>query len=250
VETNSQVDGAGSAAVGALIAFFAALALVPLRDVIDNANVALSLVIVVVLCGFFGGRWAGAAAAISAAVAFDFFHTQPYLELRIKSSDDIVTTALLLAVGVIAGQMAVLGRRRQHAAALGHDEVERVWRVAELAARGADEDDILSAVRVELIGLLQLDDCKFHTGQLSGVPVLGPTGSLQSKAMRYRRGGFELPAEGIALPVHVGDREFGHLVCTPRPGVGTNRDERHVAMVLADQLALVMAARSRPSTTT
>jgi K+-sensing histidine kinase KdpD len=242
-------EGPAGAALGAFATILAALALVPLRDVIDNANVALTLVLVVALCGFFGGRWVGGGAAAGAALAFDFFHTQPYLHLRIKSTDDIVTTVLLLTIGLVAGQLAVRARRRQQAAQLGHAGIERVWRIAELAARDAHTDDITAAVRAELIALLQLSDCTFRAGSLPGVPVMSPTGSVTAAELRYRDGGFELPREGVALPVHVGDRTFGHLVCTPRPDVGLTSDERHVAVVLADQLALALAARSRPSAT-
>lgn len=246
----NPVDSPVGAALGALATIFAALALVPLRDVIDNANVALALVVVVVVCGFFGGRWAGVGAAVGAALAFDFFHTEPYLHLRIKSSDDVVTTALLLAIGLLVGQLAVLARRRQREARLGHSEVERVWRVAELGANGADPEDLVSAVRAELITLLRLENCVYRAGLLPGVPVMNPSGSLGTEVLRFRDGGFELPRSGIALAVRVGDQVFGHLVCTPLPEVGVSRDERHVAIVLADQLALVLAARSHPTTTT
>jgi hypothetical protein len=247
--TRPASEGLAGAAFGAFATILLALALVPLRDVIDNANVALTLVLGVTLCGFFGGRWVGGGAAAGAALAFDFFHTQPYLHLAIKSSDDIVTTVLLLTIGLVAGQLAVRARRRQQAARLGHVGIERVWRVAELAARGTDPDDITAAVRVELIALLRLSDCSFRTGPLPGVPVMSPTGSVAATEMRFRDGGFELPKGGVALPVHVGDRVFGHLVCIPRPDVGLTSDERHVAVVLADQLALALAARSSPTAT-
>lgn len=227
----------------------AALALVPLRDVVDNANIALALVLVIVLCGFFGGRWTGAGAAVGAALAFDFFHTQPYLQLRIKSADDVVTTALLLAIGLVVGQVAVMARRRKQTAIDRHSDVERVWRVAELAARGADPDDIISAVRAELLSLLRLSDCTFRTESLPGVPVMGPQGTVPNTELRYQDGGFELPQVGVALSVHMGDRSFGHLVCMPLPNIGISSSQRHVAVVLADQLALALAARSRPSAT-
>jgi K+-sensing histidine kinase KdpD len=248
METN-PVDSPAGAAIGAGVTIMAALALVPVRDVVDNANIALALVLVIVLCGFFGGRWTGAGAAVGAALGFDFFHTQPYLELRIKSSDDIVTTALLLAIGLVVGQVAVLAHKRKRAAIDRHSDVERVWRVAELAARGADPDDIVSAVRAELLSLLGLSDCTFRTDQLPGVPVMSAQGTVPNTDLRYSEGGFELPRGGVALPVHLGDRSFGHLVCTPLPEVGVSSDQRHVAIVLADQLALALASRSKPSAT-
>jgi K+-sensing histidine kinase KdpD len=246
VEINPVETPAG-AAIGAGVAILAALALVPLRDVIDNANIALALVLVIVLCGFFGGRWTGAGAAIGAALAFDFFHTQPYLELRIKSSNDVVTTALLLAIGLVAGQVAVVARRRKHVAIERHSNVERVWRVAELAARGGDPDDIVSAVRAELLSLLRLSDCSFSHDKLLGLPVMKPKGNVPTAQLRYHEGGFELPQTGFAISVHLGDEVFGNLVCVPLPDVGISDTQRHVAIVLADQLALALAAHSRPN---
>jgi len=245
----NPVDSPAGAALGAGVAIAAAFVLVPLRDVIDNANVALALVLVIVLCGFFGGRWAGAGAAIGAAASFDFFHTQPYLELRIKSSDDIVTTLLLLAIGLVVGQVAVTARRRKQVAVDRHGDVERLWRVAELAARGGDPDDMVSAVRAELLSLLHLSDCVFTT-EHPPLPVMQPKGNVPDIALRYQPGGFELPREGVSIRVHVGERTFGHLVCTPLPSFGISDEQRHVAIVLADQLALALAARAEPNTAT
>jgi hypothetical protein len=78
---------------------------------------------------------------------------------------------------------------------------------------------------------------------------MGGRGSVPGTELRYRDGGFELPREGVALAVHLGDQLFGHLVCSPVPDVGVTSNERHVAIVLADQLALVLAAHARPSAT-
>jgi K+-sensing histidine kinase KdpD len=248
METN-PADSPAGAAIGAGIAILGALALVSLRDVVDNANLALALVLLIVVCGYFGGRWTGAGAAVGAALSFDFFLTQPYLHLRIDSSDDVVTTLLLLAIGLVVGQLAVLARRRERTAIDRHADVERVWRVAELAATGADPDDITSAVRAELLSLLRLSDCTYNTGPLPGVPVMRPQGTVPDTDLRYQDNGFELPRQGVALSVHIGNRVFGHLVCRPLPDVGISSDQRHVAVVLADQLALALAARSRPSAT-
>jgi hypothetical protein len=118
-----------------------------------------------------------------------------------------------------------------------------------LAAAGADPDDITSAVRAELLSLLQLSDCTFTTDPELHAPVMGPHGRIADAEHRFRDGGFELPRWGVALPVHIGDRSFGHLICVPLPNVGVSSDQRHVAIVLADQLALALAARSRPSAT-
>ena len=65
--------------------------LVPFRDEIDNANLALILVLVVVVAAILGGRRAGALAAMTSTLAFDFFLTRPFLSARIESADDVET---------------------------------------------------------------------------------------------------------------------------------------------------------------
>src|ERR1700742_1817915 len=102
-------------AVGVLGPVLVAGALVGVRDEINNANVALVLVLVVVVAAVTGGWQAGAVAAVSSALSFDFFHTQPYLSLTIDSQDDVETAVLLLCVGVIVGLVA--GRARVAVAA-------------------------------------------------------------------------------------------------------------------------------------
>jgi hypothetical protein len=82
----------------------AAAALIPFRHQLDNTNVALVLVVVVVAAATLGRRFAAAVAALSSAVWFDFFHTQPYYSFLIRNRDDAVTAGLLLVVGV-AGEL-------------------------------------------------------------------------------------------------------------------------------------------------
>jgi K+-sensing histidine kinase KdpD len=77
-------------------------ALVPVRDHVENTNLALGLVVVVLLVAVIAGRRAGIIAALSASVAFDFVLTRPFYSLRITSSNDLQTTALLDVIGVVA----------------------------------------------------------------------------------------------------------------------------------------------------
>src|SRR6478752_1085865 len=93
-------------AVGGLGAIVVALFLVPFRNDIDNANLALLLVLVVVLAAILGGRTAAVVAAITATMAFDFFLTKPHTSMRIESADDIETAVILLAVGLLVGEVS------------------------------------------------------------------------------------------------------------------------------------------------
>ena len=94
-------------AVGALLPVAVAAVLVVFRDHVLSANLALVLMAVVVLVAAAGGRTAGVLAALTAALSYDFFLTEPYLTLRMTDDDDIETTIILLVVGVAMGQFAV-----------------------------------------------------------------------------------------------------------------------------------------------
>src|SRR5262249_51418361 len=131
-----------------------AVALVPLRNELDNTNLALVLVIVVVLAALIGGRGPAALAAVIAAISYDFFLTRPYLSLRIDSADDIETTIFLLVVGLLVGELVVRFRRTRSRAERGSSQIARLHRVAELAAGGTPVDELERAVEVELTGLL------------------------------------------------------------------------------------------------
>ena len=77
-----------------------------------NTDAALVLVLVVVAVAANGFRAAGYLAAVSAAVWFDFFLTQPYQRFTIDRVADVRTTVLLLLVGVAVTEIAVWGRRK------------------------------------------------------------------------------------------------------------------------------------------
>ena len=91
----------------------------------------------IVAAASFGGRAAGVTTSVVAALAFNFFHTQPYYSLRISDRFDIITTVLLVVVGLAVGEIAVLSHRHEvvadeHAtgAAASRTGCRRWWRVA------------------------------------------------------------------------------------------------------------------------
>ena len=102
------VAGLGLAALGPLVV---ASLLVTVRDHMARSNAALVFVIVVVLAAALGGRWAGVTAAVISAMSYDFFLTRPYGSLKIDELEDIVATVLLLAVGLIVGEVVVWAHR-------------------------------------------------------------------------------------------------------------------------------------------
>src|SRR5215213_7953008 len=83
----------------------AAAVLAPLRHEIDNSTALLVLAAVVPAVAVLAGRWPTALAAVSAALSFDFLHTEPYGSFAIHGADDLVKTLLLLVPGLLAATL-------------------------------------------------------------------------------------------------------------------------------------------------
>jgi hypothetical protein len=231
--------------VGGLGALAVSGALVPLRDHIDNANLALILVLVVVCAAIVGGRTAGAVSAITATLAFDFFLTKPFVSMRIDSADDIETALILLSVGLLVGEVAARGRRSRRDRERAAAAISRVHRVAEGVAHAAPLVEIVRQVRAELAALLRLDDCWLELPPFQWpLPRLERAGTIESDEHRWFEGGFAMPEYGVGLPVVEGGREVARLVLIGNPEVTVTIDERVVAVALADQLGSAFALAS------
>jgi hypothetical protein len=225
-----------------LLPILVAILLVPLRADLVTTNLALILVVAVVVGAAFAGRAGGALAAVMAAISFDFFLTRPYLSLHIESADDIETALLLLVVGLIVGQVAVLSRRHLAEAERGRSEIARLRRLADLAARGEDGADVLMAAQAELTALFDLERCRFEAGLPDGSrPVLERTGAVSGhREWRFAGGDLALPAAGVDLPVLGHGRPVGRFVLLPRAGVGASLEARVVGVAIADLVGSVL----------
>ena len=242
-----QLTPGAGALVGSIVAIGLAAALVGVRDGMGNTNVALVLVLVVVGAAYVGGRGAGAATSLMAAISFNFFHTEPYRSLRIDDRIDIITVVLLLVVGLVVGELA---SRRQASAAVASDRLDAITslhRVGELVSAGAPVADVVEAVEREVTGALDLQACRYEPAP-SGppLPTLRHNGTLDIHTHRWAGTDFALPPEGAEIAVRAGDEPLGRLVLEPRPGVGAPREERLLAVALADQIAVAVAREHRP----
>src|SRR5438128_5378749 len=108
---DTQSRQAAGIAIGVLGSIGFAAVMVGVRGEIANADVALLLMVFVLAGAVIGGRTAGVLSAAAAAMAFDFFHTRPYGTLKIANRDDVMTTAILLAVGLVIGEVATWSQR-------------------------------------------------------------------------------------------------------------------------------------------
>jgi len=235
--------GIAPIAVGAL--------LVPLREHLAIANLAMILMGVVVLAALAGGRIAGAVAAVTATMSFDFFLTRPYLSMRITSPDDVETAAILLLVGGLVGQFAARARAARSSRNISQSDLARLHRLAELNASGASAAAMIDACRQDLIELLDLQDCHFEEVPFDTLPALGRDGRPERRpahvtTVRHARHGVEIPTEGLALVVLSGGHTRARFVLEPKPGGGMTPQEGLVAVALADQVGASLE-RSQPA---
>jgi hypothetical protein len=236
-----------SRAIGLAIAAFGPLLvaglLVPFRDDVASANVVLVYVLVVVFGAAVGTRWSGALTAVVAAMSYDFFFTRPYQSLKIDNANDVETTLLLLAIGLVVAELVAYTRRhRAHAATRG-DEIQMLRRTAELVAQGAPSLLVLHAVERQLVELLSLVECRYESGAMvSTLPRIERTGAVEGSHRRWISGEFTLPGLGAEIPVAARGRTFGRFVLIPDLSVGVSIEERIVAVALVDQLGAALAA--------
>ena len=234
------------AAVAVLAPVVVALLLTPWRGRLAAADDALLLVVVIVAVATAGRRWAAALCAVSAALAFDFFLTRPYQTFQITRSSDLTTEVLLLAVGLLVGDLAARGRHHRTTAREGRDQLAALHGVTELAAAGGEPEDVARLVADELRRLLRLRSCTYATADSGLAARLLPDGEVRVGSVIWNTGDLGLPYRGVDLPVRSGGVVVGHFLLVPEPGVSVAPDVLLVAVSLADQVGASVAAAPGP----
>jgi hypothetical protein len=235
-----------------MVGWFAALVgplavsgiMVAFRGQLFPTNAALVLVLPVLAAAILGGRVGGAVSAGIATLCFDFFFTRPYYSFTINRRDDVETTIVLLAVGLVVGELVVRSRRSQRVAIASRREVDQVRRVAELAAGAGSRGRLINLVEREVVELLGARGARFERPPFATtLPRLGHgMVTLPADPDGERPPG---PRNEVELPVWGRGREIGRLVLVlpiDSVGVALPSDDRAIAVALVDQLGAVLAA--------
>jgi K+-sensing histidine kinase KdpD len=217
------------------------------RESVTSETAVLLLVLWVVAAAASGDRLAGALAALSGGLWFDFFLTQPYLRFTIDDPDDVEATVLLLLIGLLVTEVALWGHRQQARASRRSGYLEGVLGTARTVAEGdVPVDALIDLVAREITQVLEADTCRFVRGPVhdARIAVLDHEGVVHhgDHAIDVERTG--LPTnEHVALLVRRGTQVMGHfLVSTPTRVVYPSREQRRVAVLLADQVAAAVEA--------
>jgi hypothetical protein len=221
-----------------------AAALVPIRGNSPSPKVALILALAVAVLAMPGNRATAVAAAVSAGLGFDLFHTRPYYSPAITRLQDVETTALLLAVGLVVGQLAARNRMNRFRAAATSLDLGRLHGIAEMVAAGVPTADVVDAVAKELRDLLQLRDCWFDPKLAAEPgPFIERHGAVTWGVLEWGYGTMGLPAHDISLVLQHQGLPVGRFVLVPQPGTTVTTDELIAAVALGDQAAAALAAQ-------
>jgi K+-sensing histidine kinase KdpD len=229
--------------LGVLAPLAVVLMLVPFRDDFSNTNAALILVLVIVGVAANGDRLAGLLAALSAAVWFDFFLTQPYQAFTINDRDDIETTLLLLAVGAGVTEIALWGRRQQARADREARYLAGIRAAVEAVASPGSADNVIDVVKDQLTQLLGLRDSQFQYGTAGlGRPArLRHDGRVEWKGRVWDVDRDGLPTDtDIELLVESSGRLAGRFLLAAAPNSRPTVAQRLVAVTLADKVGSVL----------
>jgi K+-sensing histidine kinase KdpD len=249
------IDGAGVA--WALAAFVASLLIgllvEPFRGTIGLENVVICYLLVVVAAAAIGGRAAGIVAAVSAALAYDFFLTTPYHTLVIDSLAQVITVALLVATGIVVS-IGGRVRRRSAAAAEAHaGAIGLLHRVTETAAAGGPVDRVAAEglqrlLRARRVSVLRRGPDGFTVAvdvgdsrsplELEALTHLDHEGRIPPGHHRVLDGTMVLPLEGVALDLVARRRPLGYLVVLPGGDVPADRTTRLAVAAIANELAI------------
>jgi K+-sensing histidine kinase KdpD len=232
------------AALAAPLALAAVMA--AFRSRLPDTDAALVLVAVIVAVAANGFRAAGVLAAVSAAAWFDFFLTRPYESFDIDRRPALETTFLLLVIGVAVTELAVRGRREHGAAGRRAGYLAGIAATAAAMAGGRSPAGLTDEVARQLTRLLGLRGCVFQYGMigLGGPARLERDGTVRAARQVAVAPDGDWPRDGaVELLVERGGVVRGRFLMTPGTGAAPGREQRLIAVALADQAGAASAGQ-------
>jgi hypothetical protein len=186
------------------------------------------------------------ATSVVAVLAFNFFHTRPYLSFTVDGGHDVLTLGLLLVGGVVASEAAHRSRRAQAEERAARATVARVGRLASDLAHGAPHD---LAGHAERLVRAEVGAAPVRVEIPAGaepLPRAHRDGSLDPEPGSRVRCSAALHDGPVAFPITFADRVFGRVVVDASGG-GLDPDTVATVAVLVDQVALALARTPVPA---
>ena len=157
---------------------------------------------------------------------------------------------LLLVVGVAVSQLAAWARHLKAVTIADAGYLARISHSAALSRSAGSPDEVVEHVRKELVGLLDLRDCRFEYGMLLGRPArLEADGTVQTRYGHWPADESGLPDQEIELRAFGNGQYYGRFMMTPRPGSRPPLQARLVAVTLAELAGYALGATASAADT-
>jgi two-component system, OmpR family, sensor histidine kinase KdpD len=162
--------------------------MLPLRDRMDKAHVALLLLLVPLGGSAAGGRSVGLGLAAASFLVFNWFFLPPYHTLVVADPLDWLVLLAFLATSAVAAQLLYAAQEEARIARLRTAEVDRLRVVGAEALNAGRAEDALNTVAEVIRDAAQADSCELlavrdgeapHTMALAGA---APTDSPRNGA--------------------------------------------------------------------
>ena len=207
------------------------------RPQLHENHATLVLVLAVAVVSAAGLRPAGLVAAVTTALAYDYFWTEPYYSFRIFNTNDILTVLLLVLVGGAIEQLSWWAGQQRATAARRLDYLTALRRAAEPIApetRAAALEAISDMVRT----VLNADSSRLVLGERLPTTVLHDDGSVTRAGRVMDVDSDGLPTDDIiAIPVPRPDHRPGYFAVTAATHVARPRAEQRQVAALLSRLA-------------
>jgi two-component system sensor histidine kinase KdpD len=137
-----------------------AAAMLPFRDRLDKAHVALLLLLVPLGGSAAGGRPVGLALAAASFLVFNWFFLPPYHTLVVADPLDWLVLLAFLATSAVAAQLLYAAQEEARVARLRTAEVDRLRVVGAEALNAGRAEDALNTVAEVIREAAQADSCE------------------------------------------------------------------------------------------
>lgn len=213
---------------------------------VTAAASALVLVTIVVAAAATGDRPAGAVAALSGGMWFDFYLAPPLRTFAIHDANDVEIAVLLVLIGFAVTEIALWGRRQQALSSTRAGYLDGVTGTSQLIAGQLGPDELVAHVTQGIVELLDVDACRFVPGVAPGHRgVIEPDGSVTVNGTISHVDRDGLPTMGeTALPVRHHGRTLGQFMITASTQiVRPTLEQRQVAVLMANLVGAELATR-------
>ena len=226
----------------------------PLRDLLDVANIDMLFLLVVFMVAIRLGRGPAIMAAFLSVALFDFFFVPPYLSFAVADAQYLVTFAVMLAVGLVTSHLVVRLAERTAQANARERETRVLYELSQALATTLGESDVARCLG-EFLNRLELESSllivtastpEIQFTQLDGRRLTGLELGFARSACANRSviETDSLAGMGVAvlfLPLRAPERVAGLLAIATRTiDVEALREQRPLLEAVASLVAMIL----------